>query len=274
MSQPAIFLSHGGGPSYYISAEDMTSRFSALKGLDRDSKAAQFLRNLTKSQQIKRPDCLLVLSAHWEESVCTVNSGSQHTLLYDFGGFPPETYKIKWPVRGAPDIAQRVKKYLEDDGISCSEESKRGLDHGVFVPLKLVYPEADIPVVQVSLLKSMRMEDHLKIAEVLSPLRQNNVLIIGSGFATHSIGQSNEPAQWAKDFKVWLNDVLTNKSYSPTERKAMLLDYKSLPDFTKAHPTMDHFLPLAMTCAAAEYGPGKLIYSEFVRSLLNEHYIF
>lgn len=79
---------------------------------------------------------------------------------------------------------------------------------------------------------------------------------------------------WAKDFKVWLNDVLTNKSYSPAERKARLLDFKSLPDFTKAHPTMDHFLPLAMTCAAAEYGPGKLIYSEFVRSLLNEHYMF
>lgn len=127
---------------------------------------------------------------------------------------------------------------------------------------------------QVSLIKSMRMEDHLKIAEALSPLRQNNVLIIGSGFATHSIGQSSIPAQWAKDFKVWLNDVLTNKSYSPAERKARLLDFKSLPDFTKAHPTMDHFLPLAMTCAAAEYGPGKLIYSEFVRSLLNEHYMF
>lgn len=88
---------------------------------------------------------------------------------------------------------------------------------------------------QVSLLKSMRMEDHLKIAEVLSPLRQNNVLIIGSGFATHSIGQSNEPAQWAKDFKVWLNDVLTNKSYSPTERKAMLLDYVS-PRLYKGTP--------------------------------------
>lgn len=116
-----------------------------MKGLDKDSKAAHFLRNLTKSQQIQRPDCLLVLSAHWEESVCTVNSGSHHTLLYDYGGFPPETYKIKWPVRGAPDIARRVKKYLEDAGISCSEESKRGLDHGVFVPLKLVYPEADIP---------------------------------------------------------------------------------------------------------------------------------
>lgn len=141
MSQPVLFLSHGGGPSYYLSSTEMP----ILKGLDEDSEAAKFLRDLTKSQRIKRPDCLLVVSAHWEESVCTVHSGSQHSLLYDYQGFPPRTYKIEWPVSGAPGIAQKVKKCLTDAGIICKEETQRGLDHGVFVPLKLVYPEADIP---------------------------------------------------------------------------------------------------------------------------------
>ncbi|XP_061182665.1 uncharacterized protein LOC133191023 isoform X2 [Saccostrea echinata] len=245
-----------------------------LKGLDKDSKAAEFLRTLTKTQDLRRPDCLVVISAHWEESVCTVHTGSRHTLYYDYGGFPPETYKIHWPVVGAPSIAQKVKKCLQDAGIKSEEETKRGLDHGVFVPLKLVFPEANIPVVQVSLLKNERMSDHLKIAEALSPLRHDNILIIGSGFATHSLGQSLEPEKWAKDVKLWLNDVLTNKNYSPSERKERLLGYKSAPGFSKAHSTLDHFLPLAMACAAAQYSPGKLLYSEFVKSLLNEHYLF
>lgn len=131
-----------------------------------------------------------------------------------------------------------------------------------------------VSVVQVSLLRSMNTGDHLKIAEVLSPLRHSNILIIGSGFATHSFGQRDEPEKWAKDFKIWLNDVLTNKSYSPEDRKARLLDYQSAPGFTKAHPSLDHFLPLVMTCAAAQYNPGTILHSEFVRSLLNEHYKF
>jgi aromatic ring-opening dioxygenase catalytic subunit (LigB family) len=120
----------------------------------------------------------------------------------------------------------------------------------------------------------MNMGDHLKIAEALSPLRHSNILIIGSGFATHSIGQRSEPEKWATDFKIWLNDVLTNKNYSPEERKARLLDYQSAPGITKAHRTLDHFLPVVMACAAAQYSPGTVLYSEFVRSLLNEHYRF
>ncbi|XP_062605565.1 uncharacterized protein LOC134267365 [Saccostrea cucullata] len=192
--QPVIFLSHGGGPSFFLSAKEMP----LLKGLDKDSKGAEFLRTLTKTQDLRRPDCLVVLSAHWEESICTVNAGSPHTLYYDYGGFPPETYKIQWPAPGAPAIAQKVGKLLKDAGIKCAEETKRGLDHGVFVPLKLVFPEANIPVVQVSLLKNERMSDHLRIAEALSPLRHNNILIIGSGFATHAIGHSIEPEKWAQ----------------------------------------------------------------------------
>ena len=139
--QPVLFLSHGAGPSYYIDAKTMPM----FKGLDKDSKAADFLRSLVKTHDLKKPEAILVISAHWEESVCTVNTNSKHSLYYDYYNFPPETYKLSWPVKGAPEVAKKVKYLLEERGISCKENSERGLDHGVFIPLILVYPEADIP---------------------------------------------------------------------------------------------------------------------------------
>jgi aromatic ring-opening dioxygenase catalytic subunit (LigB family) len=139
--QPVLFLSHGAGPSFYLDAKTMP-RF---KGMDKDSAAAEFLRNVNKTVGLKKPEAILVISAHWEESVWTVNTNSKHSLYFDYYNFPPETYELKWPAKGAPEVARKVKALLEDRGIKCSENSKRGLDHGVFVPLKLAYPDADVP---------------------------------------------------------------------------------------------------------------------------------
>jgi aromatic ring-opening dioxygenase catalytic subunit (LigB family) len=139
--QPVLFLSHGAGPSYYLDARTMPM----FNGLDKDSKAADFLRTLVKTHGLKKPEAILVISAHWEESVCTVNTNSKHSLYYDYYNFPPEMYKLSWPVKGAPEVARKVKRLLEEHGITCNENGDRGLDHGVFVPLKLVYPDADIP---------------------------------------------------------------------------------------------------------------------------------
>lgn len=271
-TQPVIFLSHGAGPSYYMSKSDNP----VFAGLDKDSKAADFLRNFKKNAKLKTPKAILVLSAHWEESLCTVNTATNPSLYYDYGGFPQEMYKLEWPVPGAPEIASKVKDLLQAKGIRCNENNKRGLDHGVFVPLKLVFPEANIPVFQVSLLKNLKMSDHLAIGEALADLTKEGILIVGSGFATHKGGRpGNQVPDWALQFKKWLHDVFTNTNYTADDRKNKILSYSSEPSFSLAHTPCEHFLPLAMACAAAGYVVGKVLYSEFVmQSLLNEHYVF
>lgn len=139
--QPIVFLSHGGGPSYFIDAKIIP----AFKGMDKESEAAEFLRNFTKKTNLKKPKAILVVSAHWETVEVTVNTNTDHTLYFDYSGFPPETYKLQWPAKGSPEVARDIASLLAAKGIASREDSRRGLDHGVFVPLKLVYPEADIP---------------------------------------------------------------------------------------------------------------------------------
>ncbi|KAH3880596.1 uncharacterized protein LOC127878567 [Dreissena polymorpha] len=272
-NQPVVFLSHGAGPSFYLDDE----RYSSLKQLDKNSEAASFLRNLLRNAHIAKPEAILVISAHWEEKVATVNVAVNHSLYYDYGGFPPETYKLQWPVKGAPGVAAEVKSMLEARGIRCAEETSRGLDHGVFVPLKLVFPEADIPVTQLSLLSNMSVADHLAIGEALGELASKGVLIVGSGFATHKGGNLDAPTpQWVLNFRKWLHDALFSERYSGVERKAKFLACEmEETEVNKAHPSLEHFLPILMCSAAAGYRPGRLLYSEFVMSsLLNEHYIF
>ncbi|XP_021363429.1 4,5-DOPA dioxygenase extradiol-like [Mizuhopecten yessoensis] len=268
--QPIIFLSHGAGPSFYIDAKQAPN----LKGLDKDSKAAAVLKSFVSDHQIKSPKALVVLSAHWQEKTCSVNINEQHSLLYDYGGFPQETYQLQWPVVGDLGVARRVKELLEAGGFACKEENKRGLDHGVFVPLKLVFPEANVPVIQVSLLKSLDMAEHLKIGEALSDLSKENILVIGSGFATHG-GLSTGGLVWAKPFKEWIHDVVSNSKHSAAERKQKFLDYKKVETFSKAHPAIEHFLPIAICCAASGYQAAEILFSEFsIGCLLNDHYRF
>ena len=139
--QPIIFLSHGGGPSFFLDAK----RMPMFKGMDKDSIAADFLRNLKQTVNLKKPEAILVISAHWEERDVTINTNTDHTLHFDYYNFPPETYKLTWPVKGAPEVARKAATRLAGKGIVCREDGVRGLDHGVFVPLKLVFPEADVP---------------------------------------------------------------------------------------------------------------------------------
>ncbi|WAR26523.1 DIOXL-like protein [Mya arenaria] len=270
---PTVFLSHGAGPSFYLDAK--SNPF--FKGLDKDSRAADFLRNFTKTADISKPETVLVISAHWEEKAVTVNTNSKHSLYYDYGGFPPETYKLDWPVLGSPEKAKKVVEALNEAGIQCRENPTRGLDHGVFVPLKLVFPKADVQVIQISLLRSMNIADHLAIGEALGRLRSQGVLIVGSGFATHKGGTNGTPPpKWAVEFRDWLHDVISGENYSPEERKVKLLACeKEAPNIARAHPSIEHFIPLLMCSAAAGYKPGKLMLSEFhMGSLLNEHYLF
>ncbi|XP_069124916.1 uncharacterized protein [Argopecten irradians] len=270
--QPVIFLSHGAGPSLFMDA-NIEPR---ITGLDKDSKATNTLKTFVKDHNIATPKALVVFSAHWEEEVCSVSSPENYSLDYNYGDFqwPAETYEIRWPVSGSSDVAKRVKELFDVKGIPYHEDNKRGLDHGVFIPLKLVFPEANIPVVEVSLLKSYDMGDHLKIGEALMDLSKENILVIGSGFATHS-GMCEAGLPWAEPFRDWLHDLVSNPSYSPNERKNRFLAYTEEETFTSAHKTPEHFLPIALCCAAGGYQAGSILHSEFtIGSLLYDHYKF
>ncbi|XP_014778163.1 uncharacterized protein LOC106874817 [Octopus bimaculoides] len=268
--QPVIFLSHGGGPSFFMDIKE----YPGMRGMDRDSEAAKFLQNLTRTHLNKRPKAILVVSAHWEENVPSAMDDQDHSLFFDYYGFPKSMYELKWPAKGAA----RVSELFKTRGISCRQAHGRGLDHGVFVPFILVWPEADIPTFQVSLKNTLDMKEHQEIGEALSELRKDGILIVGSGFMTHSSEKAKTVDgvfEWATEFKVWERNVFCNPKLSPSERKKQMLECESLGFFHKAHPRIEHFLPLVVASAAAGYVCGEAIFSQFVSpSLLLEHVLF
>ena len=140
-SQPTVFLSHGAGPSFFISVKESPQ----FKGLDKDSAATGYFKSMISKENVREPKAILVISAHWEERVPTVQTTVKPSLYYDYNGFPEATYHLSWPAPGAPDVAMRAKTLLESFGFKCNTNGERGFDHGVFVPLILIYPEAHIP---------------------------------------------------------------------------------------------------------------------------------
>ena len=195
MRLPTLFLPHGGGPCFFM---DWTPT-------DTWRRMGDFLRGLAGSLPAG-PEALLVVSAHWEEAVPTVTSGPQPSLIFDYSGFPPHTYELRWPAPGAPRLAARVGALLEGEGIASRADARRGFDHGVFVPLKLVFPDADVPTVQLSLREGLDPAAHLAMGRALAPLRDEGVLIVGSGMSYHNMAafstpQAREPS---RRFDDWL----------------------------------------------------------------------
>jgi aromatic ring-opening dioxygenase catalytic subunit (LigB family) len=173
---------------------------------------AAYLRGIPATLA-QRPKALLVVSGHWECEQATVLSASTHTLLYDYYGFPEHTYRLTYPAQGSPELAARVRDLLASAGITTDEEHERGLDHGVFIPLKLIYPEADIPVVQLSLLHNLDAAQHLAIGRALVPLRDEGVLIVGSGMSYHNLDELFSPSAASNEasqrFDTWLGNAVT-----------------------------------------------------------------
>src|SRR5271165_870056 len=178
MRQPSVFLPHGGGPCFFMDPppEDPT-RWLALQA---------YLQSLP-SELPKRPDALLVVSAHWEAPLPTVLAAAKPGLLFDYYGFPPHTYKLTYPAPGQPSLAARVRSLLSSAGIESDEELKRGYDHGIFIPLKVSFPNADIPILQLSLQRELDPVRHMAIGRALANLRDDNILIIGSGLSFHDL---------------------------------------------------------------------------------------
>ncbi|HEX7026286.1 MAG TPA: class III extradiol ring-cleavage dioxygenase [Gammaproteobacteria bacterium] len=229
-----LYLSHGGGPL-------------PLLGDVRHKEMVRFLKEVTPA--LGRPAAILVVSAHWEESRPTITAGKSPALIYDYYGFPKESYDVQYPAPGDPDLAGKVANLLRSQGFDAELDEQRGFDHGVFVPLKLMYPDADIPCVQLSLINSLDPEAHIRMGKALTALRNENVLVVGSGFSFHNLGAFFSPPhaelQSCNDsFQQWLLDTCSNEQLAEAEREQRLIHWHQAPGARSCHPREEHLLPL------------------------------
>lgn len=205
---------------------------------------------------LRRPDAIVVISAHWEEEVVAITAGENPALIYDYYGFPKASYEIKYPCSGEPTLARELYHVLTDSGIKARMDQERGIDHGVFVPLKIMYPEANIPCVQVSLLASLAPASHIAIGQALRALSRENVLLIGSGFSFHNMKaffapETNESRDLNHAFEHWLQDTCCSSAYSEEERARRLIHWAEAPGAQFCHPREEHLLPLHVCYGAA-----------------------
>ena len=261
--QPLVFLPHGGGPWPFVRTPF---------GSDAEQSAlASYLRGVSHTTS-SPPRALLVISAHWEEARPTVMSGARPPLLFDYYGFPAESYRLTWPAPGAPELGARVQQLLEAAGIPSSSDAERGFDHGAFVPLKLAYPQADVPTLQLSLKAGLDPAEHLAIGHALAPLRDEGVFIIGSGMTFHNMramGPQGRPA--ASAFDAWLRDAATRPA---AERDARLVEWTSAPAARAAHPREEHLIPLMVVAGAAGQDQGRVAYHGTLMGLELSGYAF
>ncbi|QXQ07758.1 dioxygenase [Sphingosinicellaceae bacterium] len=243
--QPTFFINHGGGPCFFLDPGPMRDTWRELE---------DYLRGFMATLD-ERPRAILIVSGHWEADAPTVNAGAHPALIYDYSGFPAHTYRLTFPARGAPDVAARVNALLSAAGIASASETSRGWDHGVFVPLKVMLPGADVPAVQLSLQRGLDPATHLAIGRALKPLRDDGVLILGSGQSYHNMRgffAGGGPDLKAEAFDEWLRAAMIDGQ----NRDSALLRWEDAPGARDAQPQEDHFLPL-MVAAGAAYGePG------------------
>lgn len=239
---PTIFLNHGGGPLPLLNAQPSI---------------ASSICNARPSQT---PSAILIISAHYESSPISILSRPQHTMLFDYYGFPSESYEYQYPARGDDALASRIQQLLSEKDIDSEIESKRGLDHGMFIPLMLMYPSAEIPVVGLSLHPSLDVNVHLKIGKALRSLREE-VLIIGSGYAFHNMKYllcpTKESIGYSKLFDEWLQSKLVGKVTNA--RLDELVRWKEVKHARECHPREEHLIPLFVVAAAAEEGVGEVM---------------
>ncbi len=262
MTLPTLFIPHGAGPCFFM---DWT-RGPA----DTWDKTAAWLKGLMADLP-ERPKAILVVSGHWEEPVFTVGSSPRPPMLFDYYGFPEETYRLRFDAPGSPELADRVRELLETAGHSTAAAVERGYDHGVFVPLLLATPDADIPVVQLSLRADLDPAAHLAAGRALAPLRDEGVLIVGSGMSWHNM-RGFSPAFTAKSqaFDAWLGDVIAD----PTHRDEDLRHWDQGPYAREAHPREEHLAPLFVAAGAAQGEPGRVAFRDVAMDVALSGYAF
>jgi aromatic ring-opening dioxygenase catalytic subunit (LigB family) len=247
-----VYFSHGGGPLPILG--------------DASHKAmVDFMVHLPS--RLRKPDAILVISAHWEENEATLTGAPSPPLFYDYYGFPDEAYEITYPAPGSPDLAKRIADLLIQNNIPARPDPRRGFDHGLFIPLKLMYPQADIPSLQLSLLRGLDPAAHLALGNALHELLFENILVIGSGFSFHNMRafswqgiNSPDPANDA--FQDWLINVCSGPISRP-ERERLLINWQKAPSARYCHPREEHLLPLHVCLGMADK-PAETIFDDYI----------
>jgi aromatic ring-opening dioxygenase catalytic subunit (LigB family) len=247
---PTYFISHGGGPWPWLKAQ-MPGVYDRLEASLKDM-----------PRQIgTTPKAVLVVSGHWEERDFTVMSSPEPPMIYDYSGFPEFTYRIKYPAPGSPEVARRVQELLRGAGFSTPADDQRGFDHGTFAPLAAIYPGADVPVLQLSIRSDYDVEAHLAAGRALAPLRDEGVLIVGSGLSYHNLRRFGDAGHHpSREFDAWLTDAVCGTVSEERNRK--LRDWAKGPSARLAHPDEDHLIPLMVAVGAAEEEAGERVYHE------------
>jgi 4,5-DOPA dioxygenase extradiol len=255
---PTLFLSHGS-PMHAIQS----------------GAAGKVWHDL--GERLPRPRAIVMASAHWETGVPMLTGSQRPETIHDFGGFPEALYRIQYRAPGAPDVAARAVELLRAEGIAAGIDGTRGLDHGAWVPLLQMYPDAEVPVVQLAIQTQLGPTHHLRVGRALAPLTRENVLVIGSGHTTHNLRdwmasrQGGEPMPYAHAFAQWLGEKLGTGSLDE------LLAYREqAPGAVRAHPTEEHFLPLFVALGAAgEHATPEPVLQAFEGSALSlDSYLF
>jgi len=231
--------------------------WSPMGPKDTWDRVAAFLRGLDASLPA-RPKALLVISGHWEAPVARVTTARRPSLIYDYSGFPAHTYALTWPAPGSPELAARVQQLLEEAGVDSGADETRGFDHGVFVPLKVVYPEAQVPTVQLSLRTGLDPAAHLAVGRALAPLRDEGVLILGSGMSYHNMRafRTSAAREPSARFDAWLTEAVAEER---TARDAALIAWTQAPAARESHPREEHLMPLMVAAGAAGDDRGRSV---------------
>ena len=249
---PVLYIPHGGGPL-------------PLLGEPGHQRLVDFLQRMPAS--LATPEAIVVISAHWEEEQPTITGGDRPDLIYDYSGFPEESYQLQYPAPGVPDLAQRLHTLLTAAGLHPHVDTLRGFDHGLFVPLLLMYPQAEIPCIQLSLMRSLNPAAHIALGKALAPLRRERVLIVGSGFSFHNMRAfftaAGTPDPCNESFQQWLIETCTANHLSANEREQRLMNWVNAPHARYCHPREEHLLPLHV-CYGMAQTPAQLLFDDQV----------
>jgi aromatic ring-opening dioxygenase catalytic subunit (LigB family) len=248
---PTYFLSHGGGPWPWL----------------KDWRPGVYDRLEQSLHEVRRelgdlPRAVLMISGHWEGDRFLLSSATRPPMLYDYSGFPDHTYRIRYDAPGEPELAETARAMLDEGGVSTGLDPRRGYDHGTFSLMHVLYPEATLPLVQLAMKADFDPAEHIRVGELLAPLRDQGVLIVGSGFSFHDTRSIINGAgkEASARFDGWLNEALVDAS--PEERRDRLLDWTSAPAARAAHPREDHLIPLMVVAGAAGSDTGTRVYHE------------
>ncbi|XP_026749368.2 uncharacterized protein LOC113510138 [Galleria mellonella] len=252
---PSLFLNHGGGPNPVLGQKD-------------NREIAEFLKNVRNIVDLKCLKAIILVTAHREEDIVTISAGERHDLLFDYYNFPPESYKLQYGAKGEPELARKIHEAFKNAGIPSRLDTERGWDHGVFIPMMLINPSADIPIVQISILKNQNAKQHFEMGKVLYQFRKDGVAIFGSGLSYHNMKEfrkaPNEKLGIVNvEFDDFLNDVCTGDG----EKRKKIILWEEMPGAYDSHPMgdADHLMPLIVAAGAGGSQPRRNIFNSIFK---------